>query len=155
MSSKPKRSGHPSAKKPQDPNDSSGAGPKDRGDETVPDPTDVIDLEEARRRVPDGQDAVRELARLMIEDCPKLLEEIRAGVAHRDSERLQRGVHTLRGSAEVFGAKRVVAAARRLADIGPGGKLDDTAAAVGDLEREVDRLSAALRSVSEPGQRVS
>jgi HPt (histidine-containing phosphotransfer) domain-containing protein len=109
--------------------------------------SDVFDLSETLRRVPGGREAVSELAQLLLAECPKMMQSIRSGVERKDIESVQRGAHTLRGSADVFGAKNVVAAAQRLETMGREGDLKDADAALADLEREVDRLQAAMRSV--------
>jgi HPt (histidine-containing phosphotransfer) domain-containing protein len=82
----------------------------------------------------------------MLKECPKLLDEIREGWRNRDAQRISRGAHTLRGSADVFAARYVVETARRLEEIGRSGTLDGTDAALADLEHEVERLLAAIRA---------
>ena len=111
----------------------------------------VIDLRETFERVPGGRDAVRELARLMLKECPKLVGEIRAGLSAKDVERVQRGAHTLRGSAAVFGADRVVGIARQLEEIARDHKLTGAAGMLKALEREADRFTAALEPVARSG----
>lgn len=114
-------------------------------------PRDILDLDEALQRIPGGQAAVWELARIMLEECPRLLDEIRTGLKNRDAERLRTGAHTLRGSADVFAARRVVEAARRVEELSRDGKLDGASVAIADLEREVDLFSAAIRSAIDSG----
>jgi PAS domain S-box-containing protein len=118
-------------------------GPDAAGDADL---TDVIDLQVTRERIPGGRAGVQELVDLMLEESPKLLAQIRAGLRERDGERLQRSAHTLRGSADVFGAKYVAAAARRLEELGRDDKLDEAGDELADLEREVVRMIAALES---------
>jgi two-component system sensor histidine kinase/response regulator len=119
------------------------ASPRDARD---PGRTDVIDLGVARDRIPGGRSGVRELVQLMLEECPKLLGQIRAGLRERDAESFQRAAHTLRGSADVFGGRYVVAAATRLEKLGRENRLDEADEGLADLEREVDRLIIALQS---------
>ncbi len=114
-------------------------------------PRDILDLDEALQRIPGGKAAVWELGRIMLEECPRLLDEIRTGLKSGDAERLRRGAHTLRGSADVFAARRVVEAARRVEELGRDGKLDGASVAIADLEREVDLFSATLRSAIDSG----
>jgi len=109
-------------------------------------PGDVIDLEVTRKRIPGGRNGVRELAQLMVEESPKLLDQVRAALRERDAESLQRAAHTLRGSADVFGAKYVVAAAARIEALGREDRIDEANDELADLEREVDRLVVALES---------
>jgi signal transduction histidine kinase/DNA-binding NarL/FixJ family response regulator len=107
---------------------------------------DVFDLDAALERIPGGRDAVEELAQLLLEECPKLLREIHAGVDNQDAEQLERGAHTLKGAADVFAAGRVVAVARRLEEMGREGEFAQAGSALAELEREVDRLATAIKN---------
>jgi Amt family ammonium transporter len=109
--------------------------------------TEILDLEAAQSRIPGGLRSVKQMARLLVEECPKLLHEIREAFADGDAARLRRGAHTLKGSADVFGARRVVEAARRVELIGREGRLGGPAEqAVEKLELEVGRLIDAINS---------
>ena len=74
-----------------------------------------------------------------------MLDEIRAGVAAGDAVRVKRGAHTLKGSADVFAAQRVVAAARRLELIASGGRLESAPQALLELTAEVAGMINAIR----------
>jgi CheY-like chemotaxis protein len=108
------------------------------------DPED-FDLQLAASRVPGGESAVREMAPLLFEESSSLLQGIREGLAAQDGERVQREAHTLKSSANIFGARRVADTARRLEEMGREGQLDDADATVQELERDLDRLFDALR----------
>jgi HPt (histidine-containing phosphotransfer) domain-containing protein len=115
------------------------------------DDRDAIDVNEALRRVPGGMESVRELARLMLVECPKLVAEIHDGTATGNVEKLQRGAHTLRGSADVFCAKSVVGVARRLENLGRSGDVQGALELLEELDRETDRMMAALETVAGTG----
>jgi HPt (histidine-containing phosphotransfer) domain-containing protein len=106
----------------------------------------ILDLEVALRRIPGGKPAIRDLAQIMLEECPRMLCEVRAAWHDRDADRLRKAAHALRGSADVFAARHAVQAASRVEKIGHTGTLDGADAAMYELEREVGRLSAAIRS---------
>ncbi|MDH3216721.1 MAG: response regulator [Candidatus Krumholzibacteria bacterium] len=106
---------------------------------------DAFDFATALKRIPGGSKAIKEMAELMLEECPKLVQDIRSGLAQGDATLVQRGAHTLTGSAGLFAAKPVAAAARRLEDMGRTGNLVEADRALAELEREVDRLARALR----------
>jgi HPt (histidine-containing phosphotransfer) domain-containing protein len=122
------------------------AGSSERGAQTP----DIIDLAEATQRIPGGPDAVREMAQLLMEECPRLMQQIRDGLAEQDAAVVGRGAHTLKSAADVFGAKAVVASAFRIEMMGRDGNLEAAATELGELEKEVARLDAALKSVTDP-----
>jgi CheY-like chemotaxis protein/HPt (histidine-containing phosphotransfer) domain-containing protein len=68
----------------------------------------IVDFQAAEHRVPGGADGVRSLAKVMLDECPKLLGEMKSALADGDATRLQRAAHTLKGSADVFAARRLV-----------------------------------------------
>jgi HPt (histidine-containing phosphotransfer) domain-containing protein len=122
------------------------AGSSERGAQ----PPDVIDLAEAAQRIPGGPGAVKEMAQLLLEECPRLMQQIRDGLAAQDAIVVSRGAHTLKSAADVFGAKAVAATAFRIEELGREGDLGNAAKRIEELEKEVARLDAALKSVSAP-----
>ena len=95
-----------------------------------------------------GDEAMlRELAEMFFAECPKLMQQIREHIAGADGPELRRAAHTLKGSAHVFGAEEVAAAAHRLEEIGGLREeaFADAEEALALLEDEVTRLLPALR----------
>jgi PAS domain S-box-containing protein len=88
----------------------------------------VVDWGEARRHIPGGEDRLRTMAALMETEGPRLLEEIRRGVAAGDAGRVVLSAHTLKGSAAHFGAEEVV---RVAADAEASARQDDLVEALG------------------------
>ena len=76
------------------------------------------------------EETLRELAGLMLEECPRLLEQMRRSLADGDVEELRRAAHTLKGSARLFAAH-------------PTADADDVVARV---QTEVDRLLIYIRN---------
>ena len=114
-------------------------------DSAVTDSEGIFDLEATRRSILGEPETVKEVARLFIDECPKLLRGVRKAIDARDANEVRRGAHTLKGSSEIFSAKRVAAAARRLEAVGQSGDLTDAETLFAELCREVDRLCDALR----------
>ncbi len=112
---------------------------------------DLIDLDVARARIPGGDEGLRQLAELLGEECPRLLREIHDGLAAGDAERVRRGAHTLKGSADVFGAATVVDAAKRLELLAKDGKLDTAPDALTELNGRVAELCSALAILARDG----
>ena len=111
---------------------------------------EVLDWEAAVKRMLGREDQLKELGELFLAEGPKMMNEIRDAVANRDaSQTLQRAAHTLKGSADLFAAQRVVRTAARLENLGSNGPLEDAEAALVNLEREfqllMQKLSETLR----------
>ncbi len=120
--------------------------PAVREDVGVSQVSDVIDLEAAKRRLKGGPDAVKKLALALIDECSQLLGEIRQALEEQDAARVGRGAHTLKGSADIFAARRVVAAAWRLEQMGRAGSISHAKQAFVELEEEVELLADAIKS---------
>jgi signal transduction histidine kinase/HPt (histidine-containing phosphotransfer) domain-containing protein len=106
----------------------------------------TVDFDVAQRRIPGGWDNVRQCALLLVEECPTLLREIRSGIDRGDAKQVQRGAHTLKGTADVFGAQRVVDAALHLETTARGGSLQGAGEALTALEHQVALLCEAVRA---------
>ncbi len=107
---------------------------------------DVFNLEAAQRLIPGGAEGVQRMVPILMSECAKHLGIIREGLAEADAGKVQRGAHTIKGSAGVFAAKRVVAAARQLEEIGRQGVLTEASAALKQLENEIERLTDAIET---------
>jgi two-component system sensor histidine kinase/response regulator len=106
--------------------------------------TDVIDLEHAAKRIPGGLEGVRKLAKMLLVECPKLTGQMREAISNQDATLLRRAAHTLKSSADIFGAKRVKDLCAQLEIMGQDEKLDEAEDAFNNLEIEVDTLVAAV-----------
>ena len=85
---------------------------------------------------------------LILEDCPKFMEDIRAAIARGDAEVLQRTSHTLKGAVGNLQAHAVYEAALRLEMIGRSAELSGADDALGVLDEEMNRLLPALEALS-------
>jgi len=93
-----------------------------------------------------GDEALaRELARLFIAECPKMLGAVHDSLTSGSPDTVRRAAHALKGSVSNFVEGGPTAAALELEHIGREGRLDDAAAAVVVLERELDGLLRHLR----------
>ncbi len=107
-------------------------------------PTKLFSIEEAMKRIPGGLKVVGEMAGLLLAESEKLMRQLREAVANGDFATVRRAAHTMRGSAGVFAAQYVEAAAQRLEEMGRNANLDQAADACVDLERELTRLREAM-----------
>lgn len=74
------------------------------------------------------------------------MDEIEQGVARQDYVTLHRAAHTLKGSASIFGAKPVVEASDRLAEMGKNETTAGAEDALRYLQDELDRLLPELQT---------
>ena len=116
----------------------------------VPSPVAVIDLKEALQRMGD-QETLEELARLFIEECPKLMEQIRQSLAASDGIGLERSAHSLQGSSASLGAPGISRASEELQKLARAGHWVAGRSVFANLEREIaalySQLSTLLRAV--------
>ncbi len=116
--------------------------------ETAPparrDADEVLDAAEALARVGGDGRLLSDLAELFLDNCTKLLSEIKEALDRRDGEALARAAHTIKGSVGNFAAKSAFELALRLETLGRKGDLTQAKEASAALEREIERLKTAL-----------
>jgi len=108
----------------------------------------VFDLDEALHRVRGDRVMLGQLVSMFEEDCPVLLDTIRAAVRARDAATLTRAAHTLKGSCALLGAHEAREAAKRLEDMARDGGLDHAQRTLGALEAALIALEPELRRVT-------
>ncbi len=111
-----------------------------------PDPSEVFNLDEAVKRIPGGKENFQQLATILIAECPKLLSQIEDAIQTEAAVELQRAAHTLKGSADIFAAQRVVSAARILETMGKENSLGGALNSLEELKREVDHMLSSVQS---------
>ncbi len=104
----------------------------------------VWDWHEAEERIPGGPEAVRKMAQLLVDELPKLRTSLDEARQRADARSFERTAHTLKSSAAVFGATRVVAIAQKFELQGRQGLTDTDATDWMELEQAVEELCAAL-----------
>jgi two-component system sensor histidine kinase/response regulator len=108
----------------------------------------VLDREALLDRVGGDLDFLQEIAGLFLEDCPRLLAEIRTAVSGGDARSLEHAAHTLKGSVSNFGAEAAREAAFRLETLGRAGDLAPAPEAFTNLEQEIQKFTQALNALS-------
>ncbi|MBX9579346.1 MAG: Hpt domain-containing protein, partial [Gemmataceae bacterium] len=113
---------------------------------TPPPPADgpPLDAAAALKRAGGDEELLRELAGLCLDECPKLLADIRDAIARRDGPRLRLSAHALKGSVANFGAAAARAAAEALEEVGKAGAWADADAGWVELDGAIGRLRPAL-----------
>jgi two-component system, sensor histidine kinase and response regulator len=84
------------------------------------------------------------------EDYPRHLQALKSAVEARDGEVIRKAAHGLKGALATFGAIKAADVARQLQEIGMQGETDLAAGELAQLERQVDRFSAAYSTFLRP-----
>ena len=106
-----------------------------------------VDREVALSRVGGDTELLAEIARLFLDDYPKLLEELKAGAARGDAKTVERTAHGLKGSVSNFGARAAVEAALALENMGRQQQLSDIDGRMRVLEQALETLRPELEAL--------
>jgi CheY-like chemotaxis protein/HPt (histidine-containing phosphotransfer) domain-containing protein len=109
----------------------------------------VIDRETLLSRVDNDTELLKEIAGLFLENCPKLMADIKDAVSKRDMQALERAAHTLKGSVSNFFAQEAVDAALQLESIARSGDTTQVDEAFEELEKKIERLKPALSALEQ------
>ena len=108
-----------------------------------------FDLADLERSMDGDQALVREVVKIVLEDCPLQMAAIKAAVEARDAAQIRTTAHALKGSAGYLRATLVFEAARALEAIGREGVLARADALHQRLVAETTRLVEELRKLHE------
>jgi len=108
---------------------------------------EAMDRDPARERLGRDSELLAELAGLFLDECPRLLSDIRSAVARQDGKALERAADSLKGSVANFAAAAAMEAAAALAQMGRQGHLQRAAEACAALEAEIEGLKEALADI--------
>ncbi len=106
--------------------------------------SDAFDEAALMERVDGDVEFLEETIAMLDDDCPSLLDRIRAAADARDAAALVKPAHALKGMLANFCAEPAQAAARELEILGREERLTDVDAAVARVEDETARLTEAL-----------
>lgn len=109
----------------------------------------ILNEAELLERVGGDMDFLQEIATMFVDECPRMVDEIRNACARGDAGGLQHAAHTLKGCVANFGAGPAREAAYRLEKIGSSGDLSPAPSACADLESELARFMDALSALSQ------
>ena len=114
-----------------------------------PNPTDEhpVNLDQLNQSIGDDRSLLLEVIDIFIETGPAMLTAIRSALEAEDAQALEKTAHTLKGATGNFGAQAVVRSAAALEALGSSGSLTGARELLGDLERELDSMLAALKEI--------
>ena len=110
----------------------------------MPEVLDQASLDSLLKMVGGDADFVDELVDTFLADVPQQLAELRAAVASGTAADAVRPAHTLKGTAASIGAQAVEVVSRSIEEGARAGGLEGLGAQVGELERALADLEAAL-----------
>ena len=85
-----------------------------------------------------------ELLDAYLDDSPQLIEQMRAGLAAGDIERVRRAAHSLKSNSASLGARRLANVSRELEMVAKSGTLDGAGPKVAAVEAEYAQLLPRL-----------
>lgn len=97
-------------------------------------------------RLGGDEELARQLVTLFIEECPRMMVQVRESVAQGTPDLVRRAAHAFKGSVSNFTAEGPTVTAFALENMGREARLDDASALLTQLEREVDVLMTQLRA---------
>jgi len=109
-------------------------------------PKEVLDEALLMSRVDNDAQLLKDLVDLFLTECPRLLDEIRAGLDKKEAKTAERGAQ-LRGAAANLAAKSTSEAALKVERLAAAGDLAQTESGLQELEYELERLKPALLAV--------
>jgi len=109
----------------------------------------VVDVEAIRARVQGSSELLVELIDLFLEQCDRLMSDLRQAVARSDVTGVVEAAHALKGSVSNFSAAPATEAARRLEMLARDGDTAKLESALAELVHEIGRLRPVLMTLKE------
>jgi HPt (histidine-containing phosphotransfer) domain-containing protein len=109
-------------------------------------PKEVLDEAQLMSRVDNDPQLLRDLVDLFLAEYPRLLDEIRVAFDKKDARAVERGAHSLRGSAGNLAAKLAAEAALKLERLAQAEDWVYAEQGLTELESQLERLRPALRA---------
>jgi CheY-like chemotaxis protein len=103
-----------------------------------------INWEEALVCTGGDRDLMQTMIEVFLQESPRMLDEARSAAAAKDSPRLRRAGHSLKGSCGYFAVPEAYEAALHVEWLAEGGDLARASKALDQLSAEIDRLRPAL-----------
>jgi HPt (histidine-containing phosphotransfer) domain-containing protein len=107
----------------------------------------VFDKDLIMARVYNDNELLKRVIGIFLDDCPKMLLEIRQAITRTDCKTLEHTSHAVKSKVGHFGAHAAFEAALRLEIIGREGDLIRAEEAYTALEKEIKRLKPALSAL--------
>jgi len=125
--------------------DQSPASPADaRTPDDVPS-VSIVDFDSALEQLSGRVPFLQDLARLFLQECPKLMGELQQGLAAADARTVRRAAHTLKGSSYVLCATELANLAAELEELGQQEQLAAIQTRLPELQSAANRANQLVR----------
>ena len=119
-------------------------------DRSASPPADAFDREAALARLGGDEALLRDAVQAFLEDCPRLVGQLREAVERRDAAAVKAAAHAIKGTVAIFSAHPTHEAAARLERLGSQGQLAGIEAGAQHLEAELERFKKAAAAFAGP-----
>jgi two-component system sensor histidine kinase/response regulator len=104
----------------------------------------ILDFQAALTRLGNDRQLFAEMAGFVLEDAPKLFDELSAAVAENDATAVRMKAHALKGLVAGCGGVRATNVAQALEDAGHSGDLSRASALAMSLKSDLSELTQAI-----------
>jgi len=104
-----------------------------------------IDWKAALSAVGGDRELLADLIKVFLDECPKMLADIRSSAQAGDLEKLRRAAHTLKGSMGYFGAAAAFSRAQEMERLAKSNELDSARGQLVAVEAEIGRILPSLK----------
>ena len=111
---------------------------------------DAFDREDALARLGGDEALLQYAARTFLEDCPRLLGQLREAVQLRDAAAVKSAAHAIKGTVAMLSAHPSQEAAARLEHMASQGQLAGIEVVARDLEAELERFKSSVAALAGP-----
>ncbi len=108
---------------------------------------DYINKKALRERLDGDFELFKELSQLFLSDSPKLVSAIQEAIKIKNSEKIGKTSHTIKGAVANFSAEKAFNAALTLEKMGKNQDLEKVEEAFNDLTNEIENMRKALRQI--------
>jgi HPt (histidine-containing phosphotransfer) domain-containing protein len=108
---------------------------------------DYINKKALSERLDGDFDLFKELAQLFLSDSPKLISAIEDAIHNKNSEKIGKTSHTIKGAVANFSAEKAFNAALELEKIGKNHELEKVDDAFKKLLDEIENMRKALKLI--------
>jgi HPt (histidine-containing phosphotransfer) domain-containing protein len=94
-----------------------------------------------------GDEFINELIDTFLEDAPKMIDEIKSGLAANNADTFRRAAHSMKSNAATFGASQLAELAKELEMLGKESKLHETGDRLRALEEAYESVRKELKGL--------
>ena len=110
----------------------------------------MLDRAEVLRHVGGDEELLREMVQVFLDECPRLVADVREGITRGDGVKLKRSAHKLRGALSIFGVPETCAAVEQLETLGRAADLANAQPILAAVEAHINQLLPALPGLISP-----